>query len=147
MQKNTLHNKEFDLEKEAPTLNSIKQNKENSLKTPKGYFEEFPTFISSKLKTKPNFAWFRLKWAIPSLAVVLFGILFVFNEPKQATKEVSTNEIYYAILEDNNEHLDLAINFETSTVNYEELDYLEYEGFNYDLPIETENIDLNILFE
>jgi len=84
------------MEKRKFQINHLK--KENILKVPEGYFDDLPMRIQSRIE-KPKSIWehsalsFSLKYALPSIAIVLIAYFGFLRSPSIPEYEAILNEI------------------------------------------------------
>jgi len=144
--------KEFEenIKNEAPLLFNLK--KENSLKVPKGYFEQLPKQLmniateESKLKVIKLKNWFIYSTSIAAMLVLGFFIFQNYNQTNeellafnQSYKELTAESFQKDFLSDD---LSLYIDFDD-----ENIDLLLTELDKPIVKLETFNDDINDLFE
>lgn len=146
MQNKTEHSN-IDLKKETPLLNQLKS--QNNFKTPDSYFDDLPNAIVSKISNNKSSIWskFYLTWAIPSITIILLGwvLLNQINAEESIDLEISSIEFYAELIAEEDD-FESAIIFDEPNISFADFEYIEEEEFNYELPIETDELDLNILF-
>lgn len=147
MQNKNEHNN-FKIQEEAPFLSNIKR--QNNFKTKNKYFDDLPNILSDKvLLDNKSSIWSKFKFniAIPSISIILIG-WFAFNNlntQESINIGVSSSEFYTEMISDEN-GLEMALLFEEPKTSFAEFVYIEEEKFNFELPIETDDLELNILF-
>lgn len=142
-------NEHINLKEEAPTLSQIQPK--NNFKVDANYFDTFPNTIAEKVsKSKTVFNFFpNLKYAIPSIAIVFLGLFILLqkNNTQSVPLEIYSEDFYSSLTtEDEDYYLDMNIEFTFTEFNPDEYNFVEQDEFNYELPIETEEIELDIIF-
>lgn len=126
--------------------------KKTVFKVPEGYFEQLPTTIQSRMaekqRTGASAAVGFLRYALPVLALVVFGIMWFRPEPRIEDELAGIDEEQIALYLATAEHADLEEIPDAENWTTSELDQLEeevYSNMEYSNEQLLEELDLENL--
>lgn len=121
--------------------------KKNIYKVPDGYFDNLPTIIQARVAEEstakaPSFA-YRMRYAIPAIAMAILGVVWVFYNNNQETMSaeellasVDTPDLVAYLAES-----EMTTDELLETVSFTQEDVSEIERDVYDIEIDQDELD------